>query len=128
MDLALFQYSDTAVMAVRNPDTGAPLLTADGKPVTITLSGRDSAAYEKAEREAIDRRLAEADKSDGALVAAEFMARCTVGWSGVVFDGKEVPCDFDHAVSLYNRLKWLRDQIDAFVASRRNFTKASSKA
>jgi hypothetical protein len=126
MDLALFQYSDTAVMAVRHPETGVPLLDKDGNPVTITLSGRDSAAYEKAEREAIDRRLSTDGAPDPVIVAAEFMAKCTTGWSGIVFETKDIPFDFERAVSLYKRMKWLRDQIDAFVATRRNFTKASS--
>jgi len=35
----------------------------------------------------------------------EILAACTVGWSGVVVDGKEIPFNKDNAKMLYTRFR-----------------------
>jgi hypothetical protein len=128
MDLALFQYNDTAVMPVRDPNTGEPLVEEDGTPVTITLSGVDSAAYEKAQRDAAEARLNAANPIDPVVSSSMIMAKCTIAWTNIDYQQvKNAPCNLEHAFNLYKRLKWLREQVDIFVSARRNFMKVSSE-
>lgn len=134
MDLATLALKGdvTSVLDVRHPVTGAPLLI-DGAPVTITLCGMDSDRAKAARREQVDRRLA--DLSGKPVSAAELeqnaltmLAACTVDWSAnMVFDGKPVPCGRAEAISLYEKLPWLREQVDRHVSSRANFLPASSQ-
>lgn len=124
MDLALFQFSDTAEMAVRSPVDGLPLKTSDDKPVMITFSGRDSVLYRKMVDDIREDRLGNRDNMTPDERLSDMLARMTVSWSGIVFEGRELPCDFEHAFSLYKKTPWLREQAEPFFNLRRNFTKA----
>lgn len=119
-----------AVMQVRHPVTDAPLATADGHALTLTLAGRDSERYRRLERAATNRRLKSARR--GTVTAEEIEAEaldmlvgCTLAWSGIVIDGQALDCTPENVRRAYTRLPWLREQADAFVADRGNFSKAS---
>lgn len=132
MDLAIL---DTATLA----DEGVPMevLTLDGtvlrddagNAVTITLLGADSAKVRNRQRMEIDKRLKRGNRAKSSAAEIEengidLLAFCTVGWSGMKFKGEEVPFSADNARKLYTALPALRDQVDAFVGDRANFTKA----
>ncbi|MBP8062386.1 MAG: hypothetical protein KAY29_00810 [Brevundimonas sp.] len=102
----------------------APVLKADGSPMTITLLGKDSDAYIKQENAATNRRLAqgtrikltaESLKADSVAL----LARATTAWDF------EEPCTYENAVALYTRFPAIKDQVEAFVSERANFTPAS---
>lgn len=54
----------------------------------------------------------------------ELLAACTVGWSGVVLDGKSLAFSKDNAKALYSRFPWIKEQVDAAIGDRANFIKA----
>lgn len=130
-------------LAVLHPEDKVPLFAGEGEgkvPVTITLQGRDSDTYIRAERSnrelAFDQmtrkgkfKAAEQDHRNDALLAA-----CTTTWTGIPkgwIDGTddETPVEFsrESALALYANpgVKWLREQVDEFVGERANFLPSS---
>jgi hypothetical protein len=121
-----------ADMQLRDPVSSELIFGKDGKPVTITLAGQDSEAYRKAERAASNRRLSmkfgkriTAEELEGEVI--DTLARCTLAWSGIVSAGEGVACNHGAAVKLYSAHRWIREQVEGFVAARENFTPGSSK-
>lgn len=144
MSLTSLQTASAAnegrAMPVLHPTDRVPLLNDKKVPVTITVRGRDSDAFIKAENEARNRaveRTSKAVKFSAAasdLEACQTLARCTTGWQGVPagwLDGSdnEAPAEFsyDNAVALYTNpgVSWIREQVDQFVAARVNFLKSA---
>lgn len=135
MDLASFDTSAAAeqgaTLHLRHPTTDAPLHTEDGKPVTITLLGRDSKAWQAHQRAATDRTLGRAGRRAKALTAEQIeadaitgLAALTTGWENVTFKGAPLAFTKANAETLYRTLPWVREQADAFVEDRANFLKA----
>lgn len=130
--------SDEGVaMPIKDIKTGLPLNGADGQPVTITVLGPDSKANRMAARAAVRKRLRSmtiaetVGANEGAAFDAEeaesidMLASITVGWTGICTTKKEpIPCTKETAAELYRAFPAVRDQVDAFVASRLNFIKA----
>lgn len=132
IDLKDISFADTAVMTVRHPLTGEELVS-EGKPVTITLAGKDSAEFAKTKRDALNRRLA--DRSGRQVTAEEVerqvirgLARVTMEVSGLKYGGIVIKAtDKDAVESLYAKAPWLREQVDQFIDDRANFMPASSE-
>lgn len=127
------------VMPVLHPEDRTPLKNGDAT-MTLTLLGRDSDAFIRAENTARNRsveQLSENVKFSAAAVdleAAKTLAACTTGWTGIPkgwLDGSddETPAKFSEeaALALYTSpgLKWVRDQADRFIGNRANFLTAS---
>ena len=128
VDLASFGAgpTDGSFMEVCNPATGEPLLTNEGDAVGITLLGRDGSAYRKTQRAITDRRLSKKGSSNLTAErleseANEILAKCTVSWVGMVYNGDPLECNYRNAKMLYDELPWLKEQVDEFVAERSNF-------
>lgn len=130
------------ILTLLHPDDRVPLLDAKGKPLTITLLGRDSDAFIRAENAARNRTVegvtsgAKFSAAAADVQACETLARCTVDWSGIPkgwIDGSDDETPIKHssenAVALYGNpgVSWLREQVDKFIANRANFLKASPK-
>lgn len=103
---------------------GAAVLKEDGTPLTITLLGKDSDVWIKAENAARNRRLAQGPRMKLTAEALESeaiqaLAKVTVAWD------LDAPCTYEEAVKVYTRYPLIREQVDLFVADRANFTKAS---
>ena len=64
----------------------------------------------------IDPEFAEAQAIDRLIT-------CTVSWSGVVYNGAALDCAAENARRIYGDpgLRWLRDQVSAFVEDQTNF-------
>lgn len=117
-----------AVMEVRHPETGEPLMAEDGSPVTITLAGEDSSAYRRALHASQNRRF---QRGNLAKIKAEelhndnleILAACTLAWSNLAYAGEELPCTKHNALRLYRDegFRWLVEQVDAFVKDRSHF-------
>ncbi|SHG79933.1 hypothetical protein SAMN02745157_4863 [Kaistia soli DSM 19436] len=115
-------------MPVKHPATGKPVVDENtGAPVTIRLIGRDSERFVAAQREVLSRRIRDAQAGDDTDFEAserdtlDLLASCTVQWSGIGLDGEDLEFSHDAALTLYGRLRWLREQVDAFVSARENF-------
>jgi len=108
---------------------GTVLRDEAGNAITIKLLGADSEKVRKRQRMEIDKRLKRGNRAKSSAAEIEengidLLVFCTVGWSGVKFNGEEMPCNAENARKLYTALPALRDQVDAFVGDRGNFTKA----
>lgn len=100
-------------------------------PVYITVVGIDSELYQKASRELTNKRLKKATARGRFKLTAtaeeleaehiELLARCTVGWENIEWEGKPLPFDKDNAKKLYTKAPWLREQVDLFMGDRANF-------
>ncbi|MFO1126374.1 MAG: hypothetical protein U1E25_14595 [Methylocystis sp.] len=122
-----------AEMKVLHPTSGAVLSQEDGQPIVITLVGEDSERFRRASRASLDRRLKRQSAGVSAPPSAEelennaieTLVACTIGWSGIALDGKTLDCTPENARMIYKRLRWLREQVDAFINDRANFLKPS---
>ena len=97
---------------------GVPM-THEGKPVVITVSGSDSPAYKNRQRELARENTDKAIERDD--LAMEMLVACTLGWQGIVWDGKPLAFTPDNARMLYNRHEWLREDVARAVLDRANF-------
>lgn len=138
-DLNIAEIADAgAEMTIMHPTLRTPLLDDEKQPLTIRLVGTESDIYIKAINRNRDQNVDEArrrakwsaDADD--YKGARLLARCTLGWHGIPqgwVDGSgskdETPAEFtyDNALKLYqNRgVRWLREQVDEFIADRSNF-------
>lgn len=136
MDLSNSQFDLTASadipqkLTLLDPRTGEELLDQDGKPVTITLLGRDSTVAKKeskrrsqemlnrAVRQGATRKISVDETIESAV---SLLSKLTVSWSGFSKNGQ--PYDFspENAESLYSEFSWIREQVDEFVSDRQNF-------
>ena len=135
MEISDFKLEDSAIMPVRHLATGQPIKTKDGKAVSVTVACKDSEVFRLLARNQTERRLKRASETGNSRLssteledeALDLLAGSTLGWSGITKDGAEFPFSFENARGLYRELPWLRDQVDAFIADRANFMKASAK-
>lgn len=119
--------SETAVMTAEGPGR-SPIAQADGRPITITLRSRDSEAYRAAAHASADAYLRGSRPRRADFLEADqidLLAACTVEWDGVAFEGQIQPCTPENARKLYRMAPFLRDQVDAFIHNRANFTRAA---
>lgn len=118
-----------AVMQVRNPQTGADLVTPDRVPITITLAGYDSARVQRAVQNRQEMRLRALGGRWRPLRVREidedglaYLAAATLAWTGIVMEGITLDCTLANARKAYAALPWLRRQVDEFVGDPSNFT------
>jgi hypothetical protein len=133
MELAVDQPSR---MTIHHPVTGLPLNNG-AEEAWVELYSLDSTKAATYERSLTDRRLQQRNKQ--ALTAEQMeaehvsrLANLTAGWFLMDFTGTplEVPFSAPAAQELYssNAMKWLREQVEVFLANRSNFTKSLSKS
>lgn len=105
----------------------------DGKmtDVYILIAGADSPIWRKQKRkQTAEIMQAAREKKDGELdydamdVAA--LVEATLGWRGIVSDGKPWEFSKANALELYSKSPGIVSQLLDFVANKRNFTKGWS--
>ena len=108
----------------------------DGMPPTgtvIKVRGIDSDAVRKLNDERIRRlqrdfkktgKFNPTDPVDAARERIEFVIACTMGWRGVQIDGKEVPFSVEAARAVYEKHRWIVEQLDQAIGDLGNFIKA----
>lgn len=115
--------NDGASLELKHPGTHAPL------GIFIRLAGRDSDKFKEADFRARNQRLDLAQKGVKMNRTAEeidaevldMLAACTLGWDGLVENGKEVEFSKAKAKHIYVKYPWIREQVDAFISDRSNF-------
>ncbi|MFB0487773.1 hypothetical protein ABIE45_000359 [Methylobacterium sp. OAE515] len=125
--------SKGAVMELAHPHTGAVLRQDDGSPITITLAGQDSEQCVAFERKLTDKRLRRAaDSRRVTLTAASVeddrigrVAACTLGWSGIAWDGSPKEQTPENTRELFTRWPWAMEQAERFIEDRGNFLSAA---
>lgn len=112
-----------------NPSNGEEL------PIFITVLGRDSDEFRKLQAELNRRRLNKLARSgrhrstddDFEADGVQLLAVCTKAWRDgdkpkLTIDGEELECNRANAARVYSRFPWIKDQVDAAVLDRANFT------
>lgn len=94
----------------------------------IKLLGADSAAFKNAKTKAAEKAiLKRKQKQDAQKIAveaeAEILAAVTTDWSGIEREKKKIEFSRKAAFELYRDNAWIREQVDAFVSERANFSK-----
>lgn len=100
-------------------------LTGEKTDVVIKVQGVDSRAW-RAHQKKMQRDML-ACIADGNMDTAEIevdaLVNVTLGWEGIVKDGKPYPFNKKNCRKLYLDAPHVRDQVDAFIGKRANFTK-----
>lgn len=126
-----------ARMTIYHPFKNQPLCDAEGNEAYIDLLSSDSAAAVAFARKTTNQRLSarvrqQMTAEEMEAERTELLATLTKGWRLLGLDGApiDVPFTFAAARELYatSAMAWLRDQVDAFAASRANFKPASSNS
>ena len=107
-----------------HPRTGEPFKDAVGTKLGFTFYGRHAAMAREALRIMQDERAVKeqegqrVSEADAERLQAEYLARCTKAWTGLMLDREELPCTFQNAVKLWAdpRFRWLRGPAQSFIA------------
>lgn len=118
-------HNDGAEMRVKSP------LSGELTECYITVSGLDSKAFRSAEMKGKRKVLAAyrdavAEDNHENLereVIAETLADATIGWRGFTSNGKELKFSRKSIYELYLNSPNISDQVDTFIANRKNFIK-----
>ena len=110
---------------VAQQDRGAEcaiVLRVTGEPMDIVLivAGPDSDTQRRARLDTTDALQAFAGRPPAVeqeRIAVEQLAKCVAGWN-VKQDGQDVPFSFTAVVRLLTKFQFIREQVDAFAASR----------
>lgn len=119
-----------ADVEIRHPVTNVPL------GMTIRVLGRDSDTFKEHTRDTLNARLRreamaakrgkDADLRTVETIEQENMdllVACTVGWNGVVLDGKELPFEEANIRKVYKDYPWIYDQVNEAIGTLENFLK-----
>lgn len=132
MDLMnLIPTTDAIEVVIKHPANFEPLLNDDGTEMTITVFAPHSKEYKAAVHEQTNLRLKQMQKSgrnNNAITAEELeaasikmLAKTTKDWN-ITFDGEQPKFTVASAQSLYEKVFWLREQIEEAVAETEVFT------
>ncbi|WP_141328307.1 hypothetical protein [Myxococcus sp. AB025B] len=127
-DLSSIRHRDSAEVSIHHPVTGTPT------GIIVILASPDSPVARAAERELRERSLTRLQLGNRSAAntareiesdAVDMLVRRTLGWQGLVENGKPVPFSADAALHLYTEHPWLRRQVDDAQADRSRFFEAS---
>ena len=114
-------FNDTATLKVAHPVTGE-VIQNDGRPMTITVYGIESKKYQQVKSAIHNKRLAHR----GPMTAEkefsydmDLLADCTASVDNL--DLGDGPISIENIRKEYVESKWLRDQVDMFMADRAAF-------
>lgn len=133
MDLAGLDFNqqseNVADMVVVHPVTLEEMYTDEGKPVTITLMGTESAIAKRITKaraqKQLNSRKNKVDIDEARAFTISLQTKLITGSHGLTENGQELNMtDADTATDVLTRFTWLREQIDEFVTDRSNFYKA----
>lgn len=88
----------------------------------IRVMGPDTKEFRRAKSAAI-RKSIKSDDGDYDDSALEVILAVTVGWRGIERDGKAVDFTREDCERLYQNSPYILDQVDLFLADRKNFIK-----
>lgn len=108
-------------MEITHPSTG------EGIGMFILLCGSDSDRYRNAERKILNKRLSNPSAKQSVERLEEsslkLLIGCTLGFRNLVLNGKSYEYNQDNIRKLYINHRWIKEQVDAFIADRGNYLK-----
>ena len=129
-----------AWMEIRHPDTDDVLFEQDEggtrRPWRIRLRGSDSKTANSAAHRQANRRLQNATSRKGIKITSEglesdelaVLIDLTIGWENIINNGAELEFTRENVSMVYREFKWIREQAQAFVDNRGNFSPTSLKS
>jgi hypothetical protein len=112
-------------MEIVNPATGVPI------GASITIAGTDSKTYQDAQHKISNKRMKRMNNRGGVkfnltseeieFESIELLARCTLGWDNIDWEGSPLKFSLENAKMVYTELLWLREQCVAAMEDRSNF-------
>lgn len=110
--------------------TGAPMWWGedDVEPVTITIAGRYSAKYRRAEENIRKRPIKRGKLTQDTFYEenTEKVVACTISWSGFLDKQKNpLPMTRENLMALYQGCPWVLDQVSEAMNDPGNFTNGS---
>lgn len=135
MDLSAIDYgaNQTAELELLHPVSNAPLIDADtNTPVSITVIGIDSDNYKATADVLQNKRLAKLKNNKGFKITVsemesdtiELLSSCITGWKNIaIVPGEALQFNTVNAKKLLLSVKWIKEQLQAFVEERSNFLK-----
>lgn len=122
------ELNDTAVLHLKDPETGNEMYEDDAetKPLTITLYGRGSRKYRDAlaevQRTALKRGNKKPSLQEQMDDNAKFLATVSKSADNLELNGEALD-SFDTFLALYTnpKLVWVREQADAFLQDTASF-------
>ena len=132
MDLLdLTPKSDEIVVVIKHPATGDTLQNEDGTDMTITICAPYSKDYKKAIHEITNKRLKKMQSKGKNEVTAEeleegsleVLAKTTRAWN-ITYDGESPKLTVTKAKEVYDRVFWIKEQIEVASAESLDFMNA----
>ena len=111
--------SDTITVLLKNPTTDEYIKKDDGTEMSITVYATHSKEYKAAMHEQTNKRIAKAQKlkknmtfsaEDIETATIEILAKTTKDWD-VQFNKKSLKFSVAEAISLYEKLPFVREQV-----------------
>lgn len=127
MDLLdLTPTSNTVEINLVHPNTGAPLMNDDGSSMWVEVYAMHSPEYKKVNHAKINERLnsknKEVDYADIEDATIDILASVTKAWN--ITYRKECPKPtLKNAREVYEKVFWIREQIDSGLNNSLDFTK-----
>ena len=113
-------HEEGAEVQIVNPNTG------EKTDVFIKVLGPDSKEFRTAVKVAMRKAIANSakdDPEDDTETDIEQIAAATIGWRGIMSEGKELPFTKKQCKDLYRKAPSILDQVNRFIGNYRNFTK-----
>lgn len=111
------------------------IATGEDTDIEILLAGVDSEQFRDAKRDFENKRRAKLEHGSGLPTTQELekarlamLVACTLDWRNLELEGKPVACNKVSVHHVYRNFEWLREQVDNFIADRRNFLPPDVKA
>ena len=132
MDLLdLTPKSDVIVVTIKHPATGDVLKNEDNSDMTITMYAPHSKEYKKVIHEMTNKRLEKMQtKGSNKIkaeeleeIALETLAKTTKEWN-ITYGGEVPKLSVAKAKEVYDRVFWIKDQIEEAAEDSLDFMKA----
>lgn len=121
--------SDTVVVEIKHPNTGKTLDNDDGSPMTITVM----APYTREYKALIYKQASERIQKSGGVMpeytyeeldkaSTTLLSSATIEWN-ITFDGEKPKFSAKKAKEIYEKVFWIKPQVEEAIASHTAFTK-----
>ena len=119
------------VVTLKHPTTDEVLKNEDGTAMTITLLSGYSKKYKKLQHEQISKRLTKAQNSKSQEIdyseieeaTVEVLSKATKSWN-LTFGGTNPKLTAARAISMYEDVFWIRNQLEEALSDDLSFTTA----
>lgn len=129
--LDLTPKSDTIVVTIKHPVSQEPLKNDNGSEMTITIYAPYSKEYKRVVHDIAQKRLKKAQKEgrqefsleDIEEASLDSLSMTTKEWN-ITYGGEQPELTVDKAKEVYDKVFWIKSQIETAVEQSLDFMKA----